>query len=240
MAYFFCGNRATVQKGEPMETLEQVSLAPLVEALQDACNRLVDYVRDTDGGEIPYAVVTVAGDDSKAGKRKFGHFTTGQAWKVSDEQAFHEIMITGEGLQRGAVATFGTLAHEVAHLVNHVNGVKDTDTNGRHNKKFKATAERLFGLTIEEAGSIGWSQTTVGKDCAKRWADIIEGIEAELLLVRSLLGGASKPKGRNKNLLKAVCECGDSIRASAKVIAKGVTCDECETHYEPVEGGEES
>lgn len=214
-----------------MKTLERASLAPLVEALQDAHNRLVDHVRDVEGVSLPYAVVTVAGDDSKGNKRKYGHFTVGQAWQAEEGQGFHEIMITGEGLQRGAIATFGTLAHETTHLYNTVQGVKDVDSNGRHNQKFRDNAVRLFGLTIEQAGSIGWSQTSVSKSCAERWAEIIEGIEAELLLVRSLIGGASKPKGRNKNLLKAVCECGDSIRASAKVIAKGVTCDECETHY---------
>jgi hypothetical protein len=222
-----------------METIDTISLAPLVEALQDAHNALVDFARESEGVNIPRAVVTVAGDDSKGSRSKYGHFTTNEAWQASEGQGFHEILITGEGLTRGAVATFGTLAHETAHLVNNAQGVKDTDTNGRHNKKFKATAERLFGLTIEEGKGVGWSVTTVSPECQKQWQEVIDSIEAELVLVRSLLGGASKPKGRNKNLLKAVCDCGDSIRASAKVIAKGVTCDECESHYK-VEGGDES
>ena len=213
-----------------MNTETEISLVPLIDALQEGYRLLGDYVLRTTGNTLPPAVITVAGDDSKKGVRKYGHITVGQAWKAG-ETSFHEIMLTGEGLARGARATFGTLAHEASHAYNIAQGVKDTDSNGRHNKHFQKTAEGLFFLTIENDGARGWSKTTVSDACASEWSHIIEMIDEALILVREALPVASKTKGRNKNLLKAVCECGDSIRASRKVIDKGVTCDECETRF---------
>ena len=46
-----------------------------------------------------------------------------------------------------------------------------------------------------------------------------------------------KPKGRNTNLLKAVCQCEEplTIRASRGVLDSGIRCDECGTRFQEVE-----
>ena len=134
---------------------------------------------------------------------------------------------------------FGTLAHETSHAYNIAKGIKDTDSNGRHNKRFKDTAEQVFGLTITEAGSIGWSHTEVGEACQAQWADIIADIDKALSVSSVGLKTGEKPKGRDKNNAKAVCECGGVIRASKKVLeACRPKCQECGTEFR-LEGEED-
>lgn len=247
---------------ETPSTREDVTLAPIVEALHTVYrDHLAPHVKATSKIELPPAVMVVKRD-----QRAWGHITVAPAWSSSHEELdtdypyalfavsigapmtvevsdyFHEIMVSGENLSRGARAVFGTLAHEATHAINIVAGVRDVDINGRHNRKFADRAEQVFGLTIEQAGYIGWSKTTVSDDCAKRWREAIDIIDRAILATSqhspargggftgggfTFGGGGSTPKGRNKNLLKAVCDCGGSIRASATVLAKGVTCDEC-------------
>jgi hypothetical protein len=161
---------------------------------------------------------------------------------------FHEIMVSGENLARGGREVFGTVAHEAAHAFNIAAGLRDVDLNGRHNKIFKEAAESLFGLTIEMYAPnhwAGWTKTTVSPDCARRWAAVIARIDEAIIVASGHKTGTATgggggfggfvlppaPTGRNKNQLRAECGCGSIIRASAKVLAKGVTCDECEQPF---------
>lgn len=240
---------------------QEARLAPVLDALHEVYGSISAHVHATTGEVLPPAVFVVKRD-----ARAWGHITVGHAWASETEEVdtehmyawqavsmgvpftvtkshgFHEIMVSGENLSRGARAVFGTVAHEATHALNIVRGVRDVDSNGRHNRKFADLAEHLFGLTIEQAGSIGWSKTTVGDECARRWRDEIRRIDEAINAIArhatptggglttggfGIFGGSPAPKGRNKNLLKAVCGCGSSIRASRTVLAKGVTCDEC-------------
>jgi hypothetical protein len=252
-------------------TSEGVTLAPVVEALHTVYREhLAPAVKAATGLDLLPAVFVVKRD-----QRAWGHITTVPTWQTETEgldidypygavavsmgapmtvtttAGFHEIMVSGENLARGARDVFGTVAHEAAHAANIAAGIRDTDSNGRHNKKFQAAAEGLFGLTITEAKGIGWSVTTVSDECAARWAEAI-GLLDEAIAVAAprasggfgvFGGGGARPKtgpgsrggsGRDKNLRKAVCGCGDSIRASAKVLAKGIGCEECQEHFLPV------
>lgn len=155
--------------------------------------------------------------------RTMGHFTHAKIWKAGDEQ-FHEIMVSANYFERGARAVLGTLLHETAHSLDLQNGIQGVTGDGYHNKKFKETAEAL-GLTITQAKGIGWSVTEVSDACAERWAEALALIENALALMADA-EQAGKTRGRNKNLLKAVCKC-SSIRASASVIENGVTCNKC-------------
>lgn len=163
-------------------------------------------------------------------KGKHGHFTPYTPWQSGEEQ-FHEIFLTAESFNRGAVATLGTLLHEASHAINNKAGIKDASREGYHNKEFKKTAEAL-GLEIENAGgNIGWSKTIVPMECCERWAEELEKIEHALSLV-ALSGEEGKPKGRNKNLIVAMCECENKIRLSQQVLdASRPMCQECETEF---------
>lgn len=159
-----------------------------------------------------------------------GHFTHAKPW-VSGEDSFHEIMISAEYFPRGARAVLGTLLHETAHSLDLQNGIQGVTGDGYHNKKFKATAEAL-GLTIENAGRIGWSKTDVSDECASRWAEALQIIEDALKLTADQEAGQKKG-GRNKNLLVAECDCGNKIRLSLKTLEMcAPRCQNCFHDFE--------
>jgi hypothetical protein len=158
-----------------------------------------------------------------------GHFTNWQPW-ISGAESFHEIMISANYFPRGARAVLGTLLHETAHSLDLKNGIQGVTGEGYHNKKFKQTAEGL-GLTITQAPRIGFSQTEVSDDCATRWADALRLFEEALRLTADS-EQAPAPKGRNKNLLKAECGCGNTIRLSAKTLQMcAPSCNNCEEYF---------
>lgn len=204
------------------DTREDLNLAPTIDALYAVYASLSRHTEQVTGKALPPVAITVQRD-----LKKWGHITTRPAWVAGDVQGY-EVMISGENLARGAVAVFGTLAHEAAHALNIVNGVQDTDSNGRHNRRFKDTAERVFGLSISQAGRLGWSATEVPPVTVERWADEIARIGAAISAVSAGLGDGGKPKkGRDKNLLSAVCGCGKKIRVSRQTLPFVGACRAC-------------
>lgn len=217
----------------------KATLAPTVQALTEAYR----LIAEAEG--LPEAVIVVKRDG-----KAWGHFTPATVWSNGETKA-HEIMISGENLARGAREVLGTLLHEAAHAKNHADGVKGTDSNGRHNRTFANQAE-AFGLKISErVKSHGFSFTEVPDDCADKWADVLALIEDGIQFYATTMtkssggvapkgtgedtgedgGDSETPKPRNKNNIKATCECGHIIRLSGKVLTVGVTCKECKTDY---------
>jgi hypothetical protein len=158
-----------------------------------------------------------------------GHFTPWTPWS-SGTETFHEIFITIA--KREAREMLGTLLHETAHSIDNKEGIQGTSGDGYHNQKFKARAESL-GLTITQAPRIGFSVTTVSDECASRWAEPLRLIEEALSLTADNDGGTAKPKGRNKNLLVAECDCGNKIRLSLKTLEQcAPRCQNCFHDFE--------
>jgi hypothetical protein len=201
----------TVEVGE---TLERLSLAPLIDEVTALYYETAEKVRLKTGTTLPNIVVVINRDDSKKGTVKYGHITTAPAWATTDGEGFLEIVLTGEGLKRGGRATAGTLLHEMAHAYNIAKGVKDVDSNGRHNKKFKDTAEQVFGLTITEGNSVGWSLTEVSDECAETWADMIARLERAISLVSCVLKTGEKEKKRNSKCRKNARPAGAKFSAT--------------------------
>jgi hypothetical protein len=220
---------------------EAVTLSRLIDTLTEGTRQLAEHAEGLDGTVIPRVLVTVARDEERKGSGlKLGHITTMPAWESTEGEGFLELLITGQGLTRGGRAVFGTLAHEMAHAYNIAKGIKDTDSNGRHNKRFKDTAEQVFGLEISNHKSIGWSLTEVPDTTATLWAELIAEIDEAITAVAGGLKTAPKPKKRNKNLLKATCECGKVIRASRTVLDEcEPMCKVCETVFKAEESEEE-
>ena len=159
-------------------------------------------------------------------KGRKGHFTHFQPWHANGE-AFNEIAFNLEHFTN-AKELLSTLIHEVAHSLNYANGIQDTSANQYHNAKFKAQAEALGLKTIEIKGK-GHASTELTEFGAKRWKKALTILEKALELTALSNEGNAKPKGRNTNLLKAVCQCDEpkTIRASRGVIDSGIRCDEC-------------
>ena len=225
-------NATVTSKKNNKKTAQDIFQAPKSESLSVITKALEDaheiIRRDVDA---PRATILVSRDT----KSTMGHFTPWTPWSNETEK-FHEIMISASYFERGARAILGTLLHETAHSIDNKNGIQGVTGEGYHNQKFKKTAESL-GLIITKAERIGFSKTDVSDDCAERWIDALIIIENALALTASQAGATAKPKGRNKNLLVAECECGEKIRLSLKTLEKcAPSCGECETEFKKVEG----
>lgn len=224
-------------------------LAESVKAAQCAYDSIRDLVPT-----LPRVVVTVQRQlvDGRQKHTAHGWTTTVPVWTDTDSnESYLEVVLTAESLSRGAVSTLGTLLHEAAHVLNLTEGVRGCDSNGRHNKKFKATAEEVFGLTITE-NHAGWSQTEISEETTKRFAKALTfSAKATRLVSLSLSqsgsagtgSGASKGLGglpttstgkatkRNRNNPMAQCGCGNKIRVSNQVLEIGLTCKGCGEDY---------
>ena len=203
-----------------MSTPEVIS--PLVTALEAAYADMRMMHPD-----LPPATIVVA----SRGKRPLHGYFHAQRWQVEGiETPVCEIMMAAESLTRGAVATWGTLAHEATHALCRERGVQETDKSGRrHNKKFAAMATEAFGLEITEAQTIGWSVTAVPEETAAANAAAIARIEAAIMGQRCIDTSA---KSKSKNLLKCECDCGTIIRMSPKALeAAPILCEGCFSYF---------
>lgn len=96
-------------------------------------------------------------------KNILGTCSVNRIWEHKNEevQKKYEITITAENLNRPVNSIVGTLLHEMVHLHNALNEIKDTSNNFvYHNKRFKQEAEDR-GLVITHSKTIGWSVTTL-------------------------------------------------------------------------------
>ena len=191
------------------------SLSIITKALEDAHQIIKEETN------APRATILV----TRALKGRKGHFTHYMPWQ-SNGESFHEIAFNLEHFTT-AEELLSTLIHEVAHSLNFSNGIKDTSANQYHNAKFKSQAEALGLKTIEVKGK-GHASTELTDFGAKRWSKALTILTKALEITAISDEGNAKPKGRNTNLIKAICECEQIIRASATVIKAGVRCESCE------------
>ena len=154
-----------------------VSTLPML----DAAYKAVEAVR-TNHPDIPEVLVVLGAPGKTKKSQIHGHFAP-RAW-ASDMERIHELLLSGESLQRGGKATMGTIIHELAHAYCNAKGVQDTSNAGRyHNARFREVAED-FGLTIEKAPTIGCSVTTVPNATALRYQPQIEALDQALTAYR--------------------------------------------------------
>ncbi len=161
-------------------------------------------------------------------KGRKGHFTPFTPWASNEGQSFNEIAFNLEHFSTGK-ELLSTLLHEVAHSLNFKNGIQDCSANQYHNGKFKSQAEALGLKTLEVKGK-GHASTELTEFGAKRWAKALK-IISDALALTATGEGSQKPKGRNTNLIKAECACGNVIRLSRTVLEIGVTCNACKMGF---------
>lgn len=200
--------------------------APLVGALEECWAAIAKRHPD-----VPAAVIVVAsGTDGRASQARWGHFAA-LRWVQGNDQ-LPEVLIAGEGLARGAEAVLATLLHEAAHGLADVRKINDTSRQGRyHNRRFAALAREL-GLDVAEAGSIGWSATTLSEAARLEYRRELGRLQAALTLSRrGELGGKGRRKSNNNNLA-CTCECGRRIRVSGTTLAAGpIVCGICDEAF---------
>jgi hypothetical protein len=178
--------------------------------------------------ELPQAVLVVA--SGAEGKRlNLGHFAP-HRWQVNGADR-HEVLVGGEGLQRGPLEVLGTLLHEAAHGLAQARGVQDTSRQGRYHNRRYATLARELGLEVASVQPIGWSATTVPEPTAAAYASQLEDLAAALILWRrhEQRSGAGP---RSRNLLAATCGCGRRIRVAKTTLAEApILCGACQQPF---------
>jgi hypothetical protein len=126
--------------------------------------------------------VLVVASGAEGTRLNLGHFAP-HRWQVQGADR-HEVLVGGEGLQRGPVDVLGTLLHEAGHGLAQARDVQDTSRQGRHHNRRYATLARELGLEVTSVQSIGWSATTVPESTAAAYADQLEDLAAALVLWR--------------------------------------------------------
>lgn len=112
-----------------------------LDSINQELNRLFDLFNEHYyAGELVKPIVAVQSNGRKS--RAMGWCTLQKIWKDQEqEQYYYEITICSEFLFREVSEICATLLHEMAHLYNVEQGIKDVSRGGTyHNKKFKATA----------------------------------------------------------------------------------------------------
>jgi hypothetical protein len=180
--------------------------------------------------DVPEAVLVVA--SGSEGKRlHLGHFAP-HRWQVNGSDR-HEVLVGGEGLQRGATEVLGTLLHEAAHGLACARGIADTSRQGRYHNRRYASLARELGLEVATQPPIGWSATTVPEPTAGRYAGQLEELAAALVLWRRLEQRAATG-GKARNLLACTCGCGRRIRAAKATLAEApILCALCQEPFHP-------
>jgi hypothetical protein len=138
------------------------SLQPVIDKLEKLFSTFNDHFYN---GELQTPIITVSPDTTSGA---YGWCTSWKAWKKPDQEdkdaGFYEINICSEHLTRSFKELCGTLLHEMVHLWNLQNDVKDTSRGGTyHNLKFKKEAEQR-GLIIEQHPKYGWTVTKLNEE----------------------------------------------------------------------------
>jgi hypothetical protein len=150
-----------------------------------------------------------------------GHFAAAR-WQVNGQRRA-EVLVSGEGLQRGARDVLGTLLHEAAHGLADIRGVKDTSRQGRyHNLKYARLAGEV-GLDVACDPATGWSQTTVPEALAEAYADVLTDLAAALVLWR--YAEQQRPTSTSsRNLLACACPVGASSASPSRPSHRPRSC----------------
>ena len=203
-----------------------------ISALTVALEAAITAVKENHEG-IPDVVLVVGGP----GKGQVhGHFAP-KRWAIrdNDEESTHEIMLAGESFNRGGVATFGTLVHELAHAYCDANDIRDTSNRGRyHSQNFKRIANE-FGLDIEKADTIGWSVTHVPDETVERYKEHVDAIDAAIRAYRKVDYVSKTPAKKPAKWFMACPECQDPVPIGKKWFTQQAEAPYCRTHDEHYE-----
>ena len=212
----------------------QVTIQSAIDELQRNFRKLNDIYF---GGELEKPVITILADSSSGA---YGWISVNKVWRSKDNKHYREINMCAEYLNREPVLIITTLLHEMCHLYNLQNNIKDTSRNGTyHNASFKATAERS-GLIVGKNENYGFCITSpkpeliayVNKNCRagcfklERQKTYRDGSPKT---TKTGEDGKERNTSRTKqSMRKYVCpSCGLIIRASKDITDK-VTCIDCD------------
>lgn len=146
---------------------------------------------------LPKVIITI----QEAGRRNaYGWFGESFWSDGICDQGVCEINLSAEYMGRDPLFILETLLHEMAHLHNAVNSIRDCSSGQYHNKKFKIAAEK-FGLKVKRSGNKGWAYTELGEDAVKA----IEELQPDKEILNSLKRKKISHKRDKRYLSLIIC-----------------------------------
>lgn len=175
-------------------------------------------------GGRPLSVNDLEGLDDEQKEEKINAFMA---------SGYYEINICPEFLTADKYTACEVLLHEMCHLFNCMEGIKDCSRSGTyHNKQYKATAE-AHGLAVEKTEKYGYSETSLTQETM----DYIDSLNMEEFgifrkSIRGCVGvktaGKSSDEEKPKqSMRKLVCPmCGAIARVTKLGVRIGcITCN---------------
>lgn len=209
------------------------SLMPLI----STCEKFISLLNGKMfNASLPNVTVTIQPDARGTKTQSLGWMTTDQIWTNQEtHKSFYEVNLTASSLEGETLEEIITvLAHELVHVYNAMNGVKDTSSNGHfHNQKFKQSCEE-HGLICTKTAKYGWSTTVMGEDLLQFvQKNIKDSDKASVALFRE----KQKCKvNKTRKLFTYQCPCcGVKIRASKAV---HISCTDCNEPFELIDSPE--
>ena len=199
-------------------TRQDVSVVPMVECFENVFSKLNEKFFD---GKLPKAVITIQADFTG---KAYGWCSGLPVWHDKDGGGYFEINISADHLFRPYDEIIGTLLHEMVHLENAMNGVKDTSRAGTyHNEKYKNLAV-IRGLNCEKGEKYGWHKTSLNDD-AKAFVETLDLTDFEIQ--RDAWKAKAVKKKAKQAVIKYECPCcGNSVRATKNVNIGCLDCGE--------------
>lgn len=206
----------------------------MLEIQKKTLEDLFDYFNEKkfNSNFVDKPVITI---QSRGKKNALGWCTVNPIWNNNDGE-YYEINISAENLGDGLLNVAQVLLHEMCHLSNLQNGIKDCNPKSqRHNKKFKVVAESV-GLIVASDKRYGFAFTSLSSDLKEEISNM--KIEDVFNIRR---GGKSEGKDKDekdgedkpkvKRIFKYVCSnCGTEIKS--KYSGLDIVCKRCETTFE--------
>ena len=212
--------------------VDHAAASRLVAALEHAWTAICGH-----HPEVPQVVIVVAsGSDPRSRRLNLGHCAAGRWQLTSPDHPGDrpEVLVSGEGLQRGPVDVHGTLLHEAAHGLAYARKVSDTSRQGRYHNRRYATLAGELGLDVAHVQPIGWSATSVPNPTAARYTDVLAELGAALVLWRRAEQASPVGPGRSRTALACACACGRRIRVARSVLELApILCAACAQPFEP-------
>ena len=164
---------------------------------------------------------------NKANKNTLGYFMPKEHKDhfINTTQDLHNININTLHLKKEDVNIYEVLAHELSHLVNNSNKIKDCCGFGYHNKKFKEQAEK-FLLKVEKT-SKGFNHTTPTEEFILMLEEFKPNKE-----VFNFCQNTNNKQKVGSRLRLYICDCGVKVRV-AKNDFKAL-CLDCNTEFKGV------
>ena len=169
-------------------------------------------------------VLGTGADPRRPATLKLGHYAHGRWSSVTDPTAHvPEILITGQGLQRGGRDTFATIVHESAHALAAVRRLQETSRQGRyHNRVFRGLAEEL-GMVYRPAKpcpKLGYSAVTLADETATAFAVEIGRLDRAIRLAidAGTFTNTRPPPSKPRNVTRvSFTDTADEVDMSAKL-----------------------